>query len=72
MLLLHCENFIGYFCIINYCQDFQFLVSNPREQVLQIEVNDCLGFADMAIGIGEVNHLSSYLGFNLHKNSLIC
>jgi hypothetical protein len=41
-------------------QDFQFLVSNPREQVLQIEVNDCLGFADMAIGIGEVNHLSFY------------
>ncbi|KAL1197686.1 Synaptotagmin-3 [Cardamine amara subsp. amara] len=36
-------------------QDFQFLVSNPREQVLQIEVNDCLGFADMAIGIGEVD-----------------
>ncbi|KAF2545750.1 hypothetical protein F2Q70_00022886 [Brassica cretica] len=34
-------------------QDFQFLVSNPREQVLQIEVNDCLGFADMAIGTGE-------------------
>ncbi|CAN7112022.1 unnamed protein product [Brassica rapa subsp. narinosa] len=39
-------------------QDFQFLVSNPREQVLQIEVNDCLGFADMAIGTGQVNHLS--------------
>ncbi|CDY24599.1 BnaC05g32830D [Brassica napus] len=36
-------------------QDFQFLVSNPREQVLQIEVNDCLGFADMAIGTGEVD-----------------
>ncbi|XP_010487934.2 PREDICTED: tricalbin-3-like [Camelina sativa] len=36
-------------------QDFQFLVSNPREQVLQIEVNDCLGFADMAIGSGEVD-----------------
>ncbi|KAL0837174.1 hypothetical protein Bca101_089064 [Brassica carinata] len=34
-------------------QDFQFLVSNPREQVLQIEVNDCLGFADMAIGTGQ-------------------
>ncbi|AEE32529.1 N-terminal-transmembrane-C2 domain type 5.1 [Arabidopsis thaliana] len=36
-------------------QDFQFLVSNPREQVLQIEVNDRLGFADMAIGTGEVD-----------------
>ncbi|VVA98262.1 unnamed protein product [Arabis nemorensis] len=36
-------------------QDFQFLVSNPRKQVLQIEVNDCLGFADMAIGTGEVD-----------------
>ncbi|ESQ47905.1 hypothetical protein EUTSA_v10020191mg [Eutrema salsugineum] len=36
-------------------QDFQFLVSNPREQVLQIEVNDCLGFADMVIGTGEVD-----------------
>ncbi|KAH0904154.1 hypothetical protein HID58_043657, partial [Brassica napus] len=36
-------------------QDFQFLVSNPREQVLQIEVNDCLGFADMAIGTGQVD-----------------
>ncbi|KAF3527363.1 hypothetical protein DY000_02042328 [Brassica cretica] len=36
-------------------QDFQFLVSNPREQVLQIEVNDCLGFADMAIGTGHVD-----------------
>lgn len=39
-------------------QDFQFLVSNPREQVLQIEVNDRLGFADMAIGTGEVNNIS--------------
>ncbi|XP_023645031.1 synaptotagmin-3 isoform X2 [Capsella rubella] len=36
-------------------QDFQFLVSNPRQQVLQIEVNDRLGFADMAIGTGEVD-----------------
>ncbi|KAG7600057.1 C2 domain [Arabidopsis suecica] len=36
-------------------QDFQFLVSNPREQILQIEVNDRLGFADMAIGTGEVD-----------------
>ncbi|KAL1192609.1 Synaptotagmin-3 [Cardamine amara subsp. amara] len=36
-------------------QDFQFLVSNPRKQVLQIEVNDRLGFADMAIGSGEVD-----------------
>ncbi|VVB00670.1 unnamed protein product [Arabis nemorensis] len=36
-------------------QDFQFLVSNPREQVLQIEVNDSLGFGDMAIGTGEVD-----------------
>uniref|UniRef100_A0A1J3G794 Uncharacterized protein PYUK71.03c n=1 Tax=Noccaea caerulescens TaxID=107243 RepID=A0A1J3G794_NOCCA len=36
-------------------QDFQFLVSNPREQVLKIEVNDCLGFADMVIGTGEVD-----------------
>ncbi|XP_019094680.1 PREDICTED: extended synaptotagmin-3-like isoform X1 [Camelina sativa] len=36
-------------------QDFQFLVSNPKEQVLQIEVNDRLGFADMAIGTGEVD-----------------
>ncbi|CAA7036516.1 unnamed protein product [Microthlaspi erraticum] len=36
-------------------QDFQFLVSNPREQLLQIEVNDCLGFADMVIGTGEVD-----------------
>ncbi|KAH0943352.1 hypothetical protein HID58_002989 [Brassica napus] len=34
---------------------FQVLVSNPREQVLQIEVNDCLGFADMAIGTGQVD-----------------
>lgn len=39
-------------------QDFQFLVSNPREQVLQIEVNDSLGFGDMAIGTGEVNYIS--------------
>ncbi|WZZ28667.1 hypothetical protein YC2023_012068 [Brassica napus] len=26
-----------------------------QEQVLQIEVNDCLGFADMAIGTGQVD-----------------
>ncbi|KAG5398222.1 hypothetical protein IGI04_020036 [Brassica rapa subsp. trilocularis] len=42
-------------------QDFQFLVSNPREQVLQIEVNDCLGFADMAIGTGEFEYSASGL-----------
>ncbi|XP_010530515.1 PREDICTED: tricalbin-3-like [Tarenaya hassleriana] len=36
-------------------QDFHFLVSNPREQVLQLEVNDCLGFADLTIGTGEVD-----------------
>lgn len=26
--------------------------------MLQIEVNDRLGFADMAIGTGEVNHIA--------------
>ncbi|CAF2153952.1 unnamed protein product [Brassica napus] len=46
--------FIGELVLVKLLKLFQVLVSNPREQVLQIEVNDCLGFADMAIGTGQV------------------
>nr|VDC77073.1 unnamed protein product [Brassica rapa] len=46
---------IGAPVLVKLLKLFQVLVSNPREQVLQIEVNDCLGFADMAIGTGQVD-----------------
>ncbi|KAJ8769841.1 hypothetical protein K2173_008923 [Erythroxylum novogranatense] len=36
-------------------QDFHMLVVNPRRQKLLIQVNDSLGFADLTIGMGEVD-----------------
>ncbi|KAM7271275.1 hypothetical protein ACFE04_030489 [Oxalis oulophora] len=36
-------------------QDFHLLVENPKKQKLRIEVNDALGFADLAVGSGEVD-----------------
>ncbi|KAL5553003.1 hypothetical protein UlMin_040404 [Ulmus minor] len=36
-------------------QDFHMLVTNPKMQKLNIQVNDSLGFADLTIGTGEVD-----------------
>ncbi|KAE8716124.1 Calcium-dependent lipid-binding (CaLB domain) family protein isoform 2 [Hibiscus syriacus] len=36
-------------------QDFHLLVANPRKEKLCIQVNDCLGFADLIVGTGEVD-----------------
>ncbi|XP_057962003.1 tricalbin-3-like [Malania oleifera] len=36
-------------------QDFHMLVANPRKQKLYIQVKDCLGFADLVVGTGEVD-----------------
>jgi hypothetical protein len=36
-------------------QDFYMLVANPKKQKLYIQVKDSLGFADLAIGGGEVD-----------------
>lgn len=70
LVFLKLLKFYIIFLYHKYCQDFQFLVSNPREQVLKIEVNDCLGFADMVIGTGEVRHRSFYIGCNLYHSLL--
>lgn len=36
-------------------QDFQLLVANPKKQKLYIEVVDSIGFANLAVGTGEVD-----------------
>lgn len=58
-------NIMSVMCIFAFVQDFSMLVANPRKQKLYIQVKDSLGFTDLTIGTGEVNHLilSFYLIF---------